>query len=251
MVTNAGIEAFEGLTIRSDFDDGDGRVRDVDVGKMLGMARPEDIRRTIAKYAEDLNDFGILARRAIIHEGAGRRASEYWLNKDQALFICGRSDTELGRKTYKLLVKAFGAFLRGAAAVNVPPILQADFRPWEKTWQDEIARLLCDLNGSVFTGRQPRWVGKHYGEIYECLLGKDAYAELKARNPKPAKGHNHHSLIADHLIDRFRAQLSVVEALLRCSDSLADFRANLRRNFKGAPLQLPLAGMRSLPRGDA
>lgn len=234
--------AFDGLAVRDDFDDKEARVRDVDVGIKLGMAQPENIRATIRKYAEDLNDFGILTRRAIIHKGAGRPVSEYWLNKDQALFICGRSDTELGRATYKLLVKAFGAFLRGAQTIVIPPILQADFRPWEKTWQDDIAKLLCDLKGEAFSGRQPRWVANHYGEIYECLLGKEAYAELKRRNPKPAKGHNHHSLIADHLIERFRAQLNVVEALLRVSSSLADFRSNLRRNFKGAPLQLPLIG---------
>lgn len=240
MSVSAKVVGLDGLRLREDFSDGEPRVRDVDVGIMLGMAKPENIRTTIQKYADDLSDFGVLTRCVITPEGGGRPAKEYWLTKDQALFVCGRSDTELGRKTYKLLVKAFGVFLRQSQVI-VPPILQADYRPWEKTWQDDIARLLCELHGSVFTGRQPRWVGKHYGEIYECLLGAEAYADLKRRNPKPAKGHNHHSLISEHLIERFRAQLSVVEALLRCSDSLSDFRTNLRRNFKGAPLQLPLS----------
>jgi hypothetical protein len=37
----------------------------------MGMARPENIRQTIEKYAEDLSDFGILTRRVKNH-GGGR-----------------------------------------------------------------------------------------------------------------------------------------------------------------------------------
>lgn len=105
-----------GIELSDEFEDGLARVRDVDIGRRLGMAQPLDIRRTIEKYSQDLNDFGVLAHRAKT-SGArgGRPAIEYWLNKDQAIYIAGRSDTEVGRTTYKLLVKAFGAFERMAS----------------------------------------------------------------------------------------------------------------------------------------
>lgn len=235
------------LDLRNDFDDKVPRVRDIDIGKQLGMERPENIRHTIAKYAEDLNDFGVLTQRVKTPgKLGGRTAKEYWLNRDQAIFVAGRSDTELGRKTYKLLVKAFSAFER-LLIERLPPFLRAEFAPWGKVWRDELMAELCKLRGELFTGRHPRWCARMNSIIYECVLGKELYAELKARNPKPAKGHNHHQLIDDAYREAFDKQLGSVMLLAESSCSLTDLEDRLRLVYQKRPMQLPLWAARSRP----
>lgn len=229
-----------GIDLRNDFDDHVPRVRDVDIGRQLGMAQPENIRQTIAKYAEDLNDFGVLTRRVKTSgRSGGRKATEYWLNKDQAVFVAGRSDTELGRKTYKLLVKAFSAFEK-MLVERLPPFLRAEFGSWQKVWHNELMVELCKLRGELFTGRHPRWCARMNSIIYECLLGKELYAELKARNPKPSKGHNHHQLIDAAYRAAFDKQLANVMLLAESACSLEDLEGRLRLVYQKKPMQLPL-----------
>jgi hypothetical protein len=237
-----------GLDLRNDFDDKVPRVRDVDLGRQLGMAFPADIRGTIKNNASDLNDFGFLARRAGSHNGGkGRPVFEYWLNRDQAIFIAGRSDTEIGRKTYKLLVKAFSAFER-MLLERLPPFLRAEYGSWNKVWRDELMVELCKLRGELFTGRHPRWCARLNSIIYECLLGRELYAQLKAQNPKPSKGHNHHQLIDERYRPAFEKQLSSVMLLAESSCSLADLEDRLRLVYQKRPMQLPLwAARRSMP----
>jgi len=241
------------LAVRDDFDDKVPRVRDIDVGESLGMAQPRDIRRTIEKYADDLKDFGELrvwrahrARETRSRGGHKGGVNEYWLNKDQAVFVAGRSDTELGRKTYKLLVKAFGVFER-MVFERIPPLLRAEFAPWSKTWQDDLMKELCALKGEIFTGKHPRWGARPNSVIYECLLGKEVYAQLKAQNPKPSRGHNHHQMITPEYRDAFEKQLGIVTALAATSTSLADLESRLRWLYQKKPLQLPLWAARRMP----
>jgi P63C domain len=222
--------------------EGEPRVLDVDVGRHLGMANPTDIRKLILRNAEDLSDFGILATVAKNHGGGrGRPTTEYLLNKVQALFIAGRSDTERGRTTYKMLVRAFDSYMRGELRQpKIPPLLAADYGDWKKTWQDDLMRHLCALRGEVFAGRQPRWSARINGVIYECLLGEDVYKELKQRNPKPSRGKNHHQLINGDVRDRFEKHLEFIGKLAAVSQSLRDFEHNLRVAYQGKALQLSL-----------
>jgi hypothetical protein len=235
-----GLEELHGLDVRNDFDDKIPRVRDVDLGEKLGLARPSDIRATIKQHAKDLKDFGVIGQRPQTSGRlGGRPAVEFWLNKDQAIFVAGRSDTEVGRKTYKLLVKAFGVFEQMVIA-RIPPMLRAEFGPWSKTWHTDLMKELCTLKGEVFTGRHPRWCARMNSVIYECLLGRDVYAELKAQNPAPARGHNHHQFITPEYRETFEKQLGIVTALAATSISLADLEDKLRLLYQKKPLQLPL-----------
>ena len=73
--------------------DGVARVRDVDVAERLGMARPRDIRRTIAGLIEagELSDVitRAVSARVIAKGGATREQPviEYWLDKRQAYHV--------------------------------------------------------------------------------------------------------------------------------------------------------------------
>ena len=72
--------------------DGEARIRDTDLAESLGFDRPRDIRKIIARYKANLLKFGLCATVAQRPEGGGPTATEYWLNKQQALFITAKSD---------------------------------------------------------------------------------------------------------------------------------------------------------------
>ena len=76
--------------------DGEPRILDIDLARSLGFAQPNEIRRLIARHAKNVNDFSILVTVTKIHPGPGRPAIEYWLNKQQALFIVAESDDQGG-----------------------------------------------------------------------------------------------------------------------------------------------------------
>jgi hypothetical protein len=235
------------LDLRNDFDDKVPRVRDIDVGRQLGLGQPRDIRRTIDGHLRILNACGIVARRAQNHGGGrGRPATEYWLNKEQALIVASKSETEVGEQTLLMLVKAFSVFEQ-MVLERIPPLLRAECGPWSKTWHTELMNELCALKGEVFTGRHPRWCARMNSIIYECLLGREMYAQLKTQNPSPSKGHNHHQLITDAYRAAFEKQLGIVTALAATAASLEDLEGRLRLLYQKKPLQLPLWAARRPP----
>jgi hypothetical protein len=71
-------------------------IRDIDLAESLGFDRPRDIRKIIARYQANLLNFGRCATVAQRPEGGGPTATEYWLNKQQALFITAKPDDQGG-----------------------------------------------------------------------------------------------------------------------------------------------------------
>ncbi len=228
------------LDLHNDFDDKVPRIRDVDLGVRLGMAEPRNIRRTIAAHMKILSACGVVARRAQTSGPlGGRPGTEYWLNREQMLIVASNSGTDVGEQTMLVLVKAFSEFDR-LLREQLPPFLRLTRSTWTKAWQDELMHELCKLRGELFTGRHPRWCARINAVVYECLLGKELYAKLKALNPSPSKGHNHHQLISPEYRTAFEQQLGYVCALAEQSGSLAELERRLRYRYQGKPLQLPL-----------
>ena len=90
-------------------DDGEPRLLDLDLAERLGYERPNDIRKLIDRHMDTLNEFGICATVALIHEGAGRPAEAYLLNEDQAIYIATQSDAPNAKAVKILVVKVFSA----------------------------------------------------------------------------------------------------------------------------------------------
>jgi hypothetical protein len=228
------------LDLRNDFDDKVPRIRDVDLGTYLGMARPSNIRQTIEANLEFIQALGVCTRRVQTSGRlGGRPATEYWLTEKQAFWLATQSGTDEGKRIAVLLVEAFDAFRR-MVLERIPPLLRAECGPWSKTWHTELMNELCALKGEVFTGRHPRWCARMNSIIYECLLGREMYTELKTQNPSPSKGHNHHQLITDDYRAAFEKQLGIVTALAATAASLEDLEGRLRLLYQKKPLQLPL-----------
>lgn len=115
-----------GFTVRDI--EGEPRVLDTDLGKALGMARPETIRETIKAHREEREQFGFLSAETIKTGGRGRPATAYHLNEEQATYVTMHCKTERAQAVKVQIVKVFtawrhGALLMGGEARKPKPLI--------------------------------------------------------------------------------------------------------------------------------
>jgi hypothetical protein len=125
--------------------------------------------------------------------------------------------------------------------------VQAEFRPWIKTFPDEFFREIYRLQGWDFrpgTSKRTPHVGKlikHY--IYEQLPA-GVLAELERINPRNDKGHrprkHHQHLTATTGNAHLDRQISTVTTLMRIARNRAEFEELFERAFPPPQERLPL-----------
>lgn len=105
---------MEKLPIKIEEYNGEQRVRDVQLAKALGFSEPRMIRKLIKRHAGTLAQFGALCDTVEQMPNApGRPAKTYFLNEEQAVFICTKSYTEKATEVSIEVVKTFVAVTRG------------------------------------------------------------------------------------------------------------------------------------------
>jgi hypothetical protein len=107
---------------------GEVRIRDTDLGERLGMAQPLNIRSTIERYRGVLSDFGTIhAAREMVRIGSGayRDTTVYYLNEEQALYLCALSRAEKAHFVRVALIRAFTAWRRAELVPAGKPTLPA------------------------------------------------------------------------------------------------------------------------------
>lgn len=239
-----------GLEFRSD--DGEPRIRDLDLAERLGYERPRKIRDVI-REAQKVNGFGICPASGQNHDGGrGRPAEEFWLTERQALFVTTRSGTEEAAEVTMLLVDAFIAvreqIRRDEHALKTIPrrLIEALLLPkpaeeWERMFPESLTKAMCDLHGKRFTGGSPpRFLASTNRKIYDLVFTREIGCEIKRRNPVPKYGANHHQQLTPEARDYLAAQLKVVEAIARQADGKADFWRRMKREYAGGMLQLSI-----------
>jgi phage antirepressor YoqD-like protein len=121
--------------------EGEARIRDVDLATRLGFAQPRDVRKLIQRWLPDLTRMGVCATVAQTPGLAGGRpATEFYLNRKQAIFITAKSETAEATEITIQIIEAFDAYERGARASD-PLAVLAD--------PDALRGLLFDYAGRV------------------------------------------------------------------------------------------------------
>ena len=95
------------------------RVMDLRLAETLEFGKAANIRDLIDRHADALRQLGPLPTtiEKPSHRG-GRPGTAYWLNKQQALYLCTKSETPRATEATLLMVKVFDAYLGGKP---VPP----------------------------------------------------------------------------------------------------------------------------------
>jgi hypothetical protein len=231
---------------------GDGlpRVRDLDLAERLGYENLYKIRELIARYVADLGEVFSTVGKTAKNKG-GRPGREYWLTEEQAYLVAAKSETPEAMAITKLLIRAFIAArdeLRGISLRNqnvFTRLLNAIVLPapaeWERMFPGSLVRALCALhNVKWIGGAHPRMLASTNRKIYDMIFSADIAAEIKAGNPNPKFGSNHHQSLTPDARTYLTTQLVVVEALARAAQTKDDFWAKMEAEYAGGMTQLTI-----------
>jgi hypothetical protein len=117
------------------------RVLDTDLGRALGMAKPENIRQTINANRQELEELGVITH-TVITPGAkgGPLGRAFYLNEEQATYVTMHAKTPKAREVKLLVVRVFTAWRRGVIALGaITP------RRVERTQREGTAGLLPSM----------------------------------------------------------------------------------------------------------
>lgn len=119
LVHDASAPSFDPSTLRDN--DGEPRIRDLDLGSSLGVKNPTaTLRKLIGRNLTELRSHGVLSTAEITSTDAGGRpGKEYWLNEGQALVVCALSRTPAAAMVRKALIECFLAYRRGQLPAEV------------------------------------------------------------------------------------------------------------------------------------
>jgi|ERR1700722_490973 len=247
----------DGLSLQSD-EDGEPRVRDIDLAKRLGFKQPRDIRKLIKRLVEDGEIAYVITRatvaRVIAKAGSTRavEVEEAWLDQDQTLMVCVHAATPKAAEVRKLMVRVFRQFLEQQAAATrinssiLRRLYDAFLLPkatgdWEIMFKPTLVKALAALHGVQHDGgSHPRFLASTNRKIYDTIFSCEGGREFKVRNPTPHFGSNHHQLLTPEGRDYLASQLDIVEALAHQSANKDDFWRRMERHYGDAMLQLSM-----------
>jgi hypothetical protein len=109
-------EAF-GLAIRDV--GGEPRILDLDLASRLGFAEPRAIRKLIKRHLPSLDRLGVRATVSRTPNAkGGAPTEEHYLNRKQAIFVTGKSETPTATEITIEIIERFDAYERAAVAVS-------------------------------------------------------------------------------------------------------------------------------------
>lgn len=248
----------EGFNLDASLDN-EPRIRDVDLAERLGYERPRKIRELIKRMVDEGEIVGLLPRPTVgrmRNRQAEREVEvdEYWLDEDQALLVCMRSNAPRAADVRRVMIKVFREAIRLLDArakkeqTAIERVLAFILSPkptdWERMFSDSLVKKLCKLDGIPWDGgKQPRHLASTNRKIYDTVFSSPVGAEIKRRNPEPTRGSNHHQHLAPDAREYFSAQLLVVETIANQSHDKADFWIRMEREYAGGMLQLAIRGL--------
>ncbi len=98
---------------RTDFEDGEPRVRDVDFAAFLGFKQPRDIRKLIERHSASLGMRATVARTLV----NGNTVEENWLTEHQCIYLAAKSETPIANSILQQVIDVFVKVRRGVAQV--------------------------------------------------------------------------------------------------------------------------------------
>lgn len=125
--------------------------------------------------------------------------------------------------------------------------VQAELRPWIKTFPDEFFQEIYRLQGWEYksgTSKRTPYVGKLVNKYVYKQLPPGVLDELRRRNPRTEHGHRRHKfhqfLTADTGNTHLDRQISTVTTLMRIANNKQEFETLFERAFPPPQPRLPL-----------
>ena len=147
--------------------EGEPRILDTDLAERLGFAKGTKIRELIKRHATSLEVLGPLPTVGRVINGGS--ATEFYLNRKQAIFITAKSETPAATDITIEIIERFDAYERGAAveAFNIPKSLP------------EALRLAADLSEKVEQQKATLAIVAPKAEVYDRTINADGLFSLR------------------------------------------------------------------------
>jgi hypothetical protein len=95
---------------------------------------------------------------------------------------------------------------------------------WTRMFDHEVTSAIAELYGLRMQGnRIPRWMGAVFDKLYRLTLGTVGKQTLKALNPTPHYGSNHHQYLQPEAQEEFRRLTKAIAYLARRSGRSVDY----------------------------
>lgn len=223
--------------------DGNARVRDTDLADFLGYERPADIRELIGRHVdgEKLCGDGVI-RTVRKNAGRGRPALEYWLTREQALFVVFKCDLPKANELTKTVIERFLAYERGAAVKDrIRLYLVSSPQEYQRLWEDEV----IDALASVYridrdpTKGFPVWLCGIAGKLYDRIWSSEIAEDVRSRNPH-ANGIKFFQYLTPEARTMTLVELSFIRTMAMQSRDAAEFWSRVNNRYRGEPFQFAL-----------
>jgi hypothetical protein len=245
-------QKFGGLDIAvSGFDDGETRVRDIDLGEWLELSRPRDIRKDIKRYLDSgkLNDYDVATVCRDIEVGTSggcKQATEYWMTEPATMYVAARSDQPKGSDWLKRLIFVFYVYREESGKAS--RLIDLVFR--DKPIPNHKKRLFCPLaiqlsklidNEWDGTGAPPIWIKSIAKNLYKWALPIDGeQSKRRELNVSPSRDNADYDWLTDEgeasLVDVLKAG----EILASASQSYRQWKDLMENRYENKALQLEL-----------
>lgn len=247
-------KAFGGIEIAvGGFDDCMARVRDVDLGEWLGMAKPRGIRENIKKLISDgfLSDSDVVRISANAKGAVQKQVTEFWLTESQAMIVTARSESAKAVGMVKLLVAVFEAATNDQRRAG--KILELCFTRVPRRVKSRFVPIICAISkirGCEYDGegQPPGWARDIACRIYGYAFPDRKQQEYRRElNPDPNASSRDYYFCTDdglRVLDRI---LQDGEAFACVAQSFEHWVDMMNHRFKDDGLQLSFLVRGALP----
>ncbi|MFT9025919.1 phage antirepressor KilAC domain-containing protein [Acetobacter indonesiensis] len=112
------------IIITPSMHEGELRILDIELGKRLGFSKPVKIRELIKRHLPSLEQIGTVPTVGTVKRG--QEATEYYLNRKQAIFITAKSETAEATDITIEIIERFDAYERGEVPTPALPKTYAE-----------------------------------------------------------------------------------------------------------------------------
>lgn len=151
----------------------------IDIGTLLGFARPRDVRKLVDRYRKsgDLPDVYVRATVAHTQMPTGgvrqTKVTEYWLTQDEFLFVVAKSETPIANSILKDMIRVYRLAMVGVA-------------PQPRAANDDVAELRADMR--AFCTALPGAIREVFSKTMEAQTKQLGEVIRQAFGSKPAVG---------------------------------------------------------------
>jgi hypothetical protein len=245
-MSNLVVSRVGGWALTSGFEDGEPRVRDIDLALALEYKNVTDIRQLLEKHRAEVESYGILPWIKEESQKRGRPARCSYLNEAQSLLVSMLSGAPRAPEVRRSLIEAYQERKRQSFRSEFLEARLLDFdkrRAWERLWTEEVVGEICKLyrwpttnaNGGMYAP-----LASVMEKVYRTLLGDETVNRMQELNPHPRHGRNHHQLLQEKVREMVGTDVQLLVTFARQSGGPREWWRKLQSHFRREPYQLEM-----------